>query len=487
MLRLRRIDKIQIRMQMSDMEGFAERITGSYGLMFSSIPPQQMIQILLGAEEGQRGITVVQTGGFKISQQAVMDVVNQVINRIIHVFNGSGVYQDRIFLSAALRKLGIRNGNELVKAAIDVCGVACREQELAGLSARAEKLFDKEERYVSGMERLGRSIREWISLVGRPQDRTGKGSTEFLKRTRLRVFAENLETARLEKKIFHIHPRNIYGSLNYYEMPQRLGNVDKAGDLRERMLSAVFVDLVREGVLYLNDLPGKGPRGLLDIRSAAAESVRAGTERFAAFHRAMRRTDTENHRALMQALDDGFRREIRVLKNIQDLSGWQKRDEQMRELKMSRKILSDLLKEHQDEMAETLLLSESKTLREVIKIGEQIQRYIYFLEMRHTEEAVPWKQERVQIIHAYSPGMKMNETARRTGEAETRAADHESILRESGHTDRTAVKLALSGREQKEISQIVKENLREQMGMLTEKVYGKLEQRLSAERRRRGL
>ena len=114
MLKLREpIQLHSIRPFVSGADGFAQRIIGNYELLGAHITPKELLFALNSppeAQEQQPGMTTIAVQNTMTDQRTVvMDVVNNVVNRILLSESPSFTYQDTVYLETALRKLGIED------------------------------------------------------------------------------------------------------------------------------------------------------------------------------------------------------------------------------------------------------------------------------------------------------------------------------------------------------------------------------------------
>ena len=100
-------------------EGFAERIRGNYGLMTARITPKDLLLLTVSqgppplAEGSVTNITV-NGGGQQVSRVA-LEVVNHVVNRILLSESPSFTYQDTVYVTSVLHRLGITDAREFMR------------------------------------------------------------------------------------------------------------------------------------------------------------------------------------------------------------------------------------------------------------------------------------------------------------------------------------------------------------------------------------
>ena len=92
-------------------EGFSERIQGNYGLLGARFTPNDLLFLMTEppeAAEPQAGMTVlVDQSGRQDTWNVTMDVVNNVVNRILLDGSERFTYQDQVYITTVLNRLGV--------------------------------------------------------------------------------------------------------------------------------------------------------------------------------------------------------------------------------------------------------------------------------------------------------------------------------------------------------------------------------------------
>lgn len=121
MLILKSIELASCRPFLTATQSFPERLIGNYTLGGASFTPKELF-FLLGADPQQLPevggmTTVVANTQLNNSSTVTMEVVNNLLNRIMLLDSPSFTYQDSVYLTAVLNKLGITNTQQFVKEA----------------------------------------------------------------------------------------------------------------------------------------------------------------------------------------------------------------------------------------------------------------------------------------------------------------------------------------------------------------------------------
>lgn len=92
-------------------ESFYQRLTGNYGLMTARVAPKDLLFLLTAPPElpedlgGTTSLNL--SNSFTDVRNMTVDVVNNVVNRILLDGHASFTYQDQVYITSVLRKLGV--------------------------------------------------------------------------------------------------------------------------------------------------------------------------------------------------------------------------------------------------------------------------------------------------------------------------------------------------------------------------------------------
>ena len=98
---------------------FAERMEANYQVMVSSLSPEVMLHFIAGQSdvliEGDSMTSLVSVNQKINRQQINVELVNNVLNRILAIDNSVLNYQDRTFIDTVLRRIGITDVNQFIR------------------------------------------------------------------------------------------------------------------------------------------------------------------------------------------------------------------------------------------------------------------------------------------------------------------------------------------------------------------------------------
>jgi hypothetical protein len=116
---------------------FFERIAGAYELMAMDFTPKDMLLLMFASPEtpiggvGMTSITDIEQTTY--ARSFLLNIVNNVINRVILASNQDFTYRDEIYISNVLRKLGITDTTNFLREAAQIFNEDSRTYRLTNL------------------------------------------------------------------------------------------------------------------------------------------------------------------------------------------------------------------------------------------------------------------------------------------------------------------------------------------------------------------
>lgn len=100
-------------------ESFEQRILGNYQLLQTSLEPEDFLHLVTAPPEiyfGEGGMTqLVENMNVQQNQNMKLSMINNMINRIVLAQSDTITYQDKVFISGMMRKLGIHRIQEFMQ------------------------------------------------------------------------------------------------------------------------------------------------------------------------------------------------------------------------------------------------------------------------------------------------------------------------------------------------------------------------------------
>lgn len=100
-------------------EGFYHRIADPYTMMTSKLSPEDLLHVVTTPPEyffgGEEQTNIFQQTNVHAHQENKLEVMNNLINRMMISESAHLTYQDRVYITDILQKIGIHNVNEFMK------------------------------------------------------------------------------------------------------------------------------------------------------------------------------------------------------------------------------------------------------------------------------------------------------------------------------------------------------------------------------------
>jgi hypothetical protein len=116
---------------------FYEQIAGAYDLFALQVSPEKMIHFMYGEGEipgsGSGILNEIGVSNTEITRNALINVINNIANRIVMTNEDNFSYRDEIYIENALRKMGITNTQLFLREAVSSVREGDRIQRLLAL------------------------------------------------------------------------------------------------------------------------------------------------------------------------------------------------------------------------------------------------------------------------------------------------------------------------------------------------------------------
>ena len=275
MLRLRAPIELKISAGMSkDHASDYNRMVANYSLMASDINPEEMLHVLTSPPEiylAEGGMTTV-TGTTVLNnrREENIEIINNVLNRILVSADMPLTYQDRTYISEVLRKVGIRDDRKFMNEVRQLIQETKDTNELINIYlSRPEEFRQYVENYAESLKRqeaggeeetapgetrnfLAQSIMKRLETgaiyqilanFNRSINETYVAESE-IRISEQAYTAQQILLSRIREAAFNEPPELIYKSENIYE--EEFGTEQREEkEITNDINSAVFLDLIR--------------------------------------------------------------------------------------------------------------------------------------------------------------------------------------------------------------------------------------------------
>ena len=183
----------------SSWEGFYHRIRGNYEMISMGIDREDLLHVVAAPPEvyiGEGGMTsLVNQTSIQNSQETKLEVINNLLNRVALTENVDLTYQDRVYITDVLKKLGIQNVSQFMSQ------VARMKQE----TRTTEQLISL---YWNHLEELTQLVEEY-----RHEEKTSEAVTENVRNQQEIHLHEDIMN-RLQTGALYQILHNFYSSYN---------------------------------------------------------------------------------------------------------------------------------------------------------------------------------------------------------------------------------------------------------------------------------
>jgi hypothetical protein len=316
---------------------FGERIRSNYEITAAAFSPEELLFLLVNPpetpyEEGDF-IHIAVGGARRDTQNFILSVVNNVVNRVLLSDNGAPVYQDTVYIDMALRKLGVENvalfmeqvrvlreENLNAQSLTELYGnnmrilreTLARETELRGKTVKTTEAKDETQARDRALYLHSEIYRRLdTAAIVRALARFAREASE----SRTRVDAREMRIAEMRRAVTVLalneyrreipafgagdvyYNRNLYETGDVLETPK-----DEKSVLRQALTAALLQIADNVTTSRGADRPAEGREVWLDVAEALRASARSSAERFLSFRESAALTGARREPADLRTL-----------------------------------------------------------------------------------------------------------------------------------------------------------------------------------------
>jgi len=157
-------------------DNFTERLTGNYQVIGSGLEMEDMLHFVSQPPEiylAEGGMTaLIENKNIRNTQNLKMDVINNVLNRILVSDTYRMTYQDQVFIESVLKRMGVSNVQEFIRQVQNV------RQETKNVSHLTELYWSENEAFTKLIEY--RQMQAKQRKEESSEDESGKGPESVL-------------------------------------------------------------------------------------------------------------------------------------------------------------------------------------------------------------------------------------------------------------------------------------------------------------------
>lgn len=331
-------------------EGFGERIAANYQIMGARFTPKDLLLLLVAPPEYPEtlggGTSIAMQTDIRSTQNNLLEVVNNVTNRILLMHQESFTYQDQVYITSFLQKLGLTDVNQFIREVRalteenrsvhrlltlyqdnrQLLEAAYREHKPPKLPRRRKKAAKKQEGspaepgpslHQSIYRRL--ATREIYQIVQRFQqnsaiERSAYHFTELRTAEQLRV-SSLLALTQAKDRLFPQAGAVTLRHINRYETGDLLEPPSTEQQVLGQGAAAVFLDLIDNVMVTRLDRYLAKSDSWLDIRRAVSQSAVYSLSRFESYHTGASSRHIQEHNQIRQ-MSALYREEARLVERF---------------------------------------------------------------------------------------------------------------------------------------------------------------------------
>lgn len=406
-------------------DAFNEKIRANYLMMQASFMPEDLMLLLTNQEERLEQAADITNIAVSSSASEVislkLEMLNNVVNRILLNYKDDFTYQDTVFISSILQKMGIYDISEFIRQVRNltdesrniyrmmdlysqnswlltwVSDAVRRQRERGETGAEPGEMPHPEERYYLHNEiydRLG--IAEIYDLlyslqVNQAEMQNVINLNELRLSEQLRV-ANILNLSRYKSRIFDRDSATLIHHVNRFELGDIYPPPQSEREVVERAATAALVTLIDNVLVSSLNRIARRENVWLDIKKAVTAVAENSLYRFEAYHsgQSLRNIYSPQYFELMNA---AFANEIIELSK----TVFSRAAEEIPRLQVQERTQESLEKAY-ERMQLTYVISEAERTFEVLEQLSRLEEYETILQQSRTVDS----EAAERIIRQYS-------------------------------------------------------------------------------------
>ena len=405
-------------------DGFAKRISGNYQMLEEQIEPSDMLHFITAAPElytEEAGMApLVNHYNLHNTQNASMQLINNVLNRILVSDTVQMTYQDRVFVENILMKMGVTDVREFIRQIRQTMQETNNTKELLHLyhsdtkvlqtirelqrtekqkQIKPERSEEAEEQFKINQfqqeiwnhlhtEEICQELSNLISVRYGNQIRV---SRQEMMLSEPSINAEYLTLNRMRRETFLQQQDLVYNRVNTYEAGDSNLTEETYEQTVSNMVQAVLLNAIDQIYhIRYTDFHNRSAtfQWLTDAIHVNAQNT---LQRFESYHNrpSLSREEKEEYHKSMQNFED---REITVLQKLFE----HKQEVTENRLEMQEIAQTELQYQTEENITEEQQDVIENTVREVTKEQENDHRHFYKISEKTREEEI---RKQLEIIN----------------------------------------------------------------------------------------
>lgn len=261
-------------------DNFTQRLTGNYQVIGSGLEMEDMVHFVSQPPEiylAEGGMTaLIENKSIQENQNLKLDVINNVLNRILVSDTYQMTYQDQVFIESVLKKMGVTNVQEFIRQVQNMRQESKNVNYLTDLYWTESQAFSKLLEYrqmqakqkkedgaqeVSGKESepdlwlhqnimnrlqtgaIYQEIRNYLSMSSHSHETISRAEMQISEQT---VTAQNILLNKLRNYTMMEEQPLVYHHINTYEMGDELVDYEDNRQTMSQMVQAVLLNALHQ-------------------------------------------------------------------------------------------------------------------------------------------------------------------------------------------------------------------------------------------------
>ncbi len=299
-------------------DNFTERLTGNYQVIGSGLEMEDMLHFVSQPPEiylAEGGMTaLIENKNIRNTQNLKMDVINNVLNRILVSDTYRMTYQDQVFIESVLKRMGVSNVQEFIRQVQNVRqetknvshltelywsenGAFTKLIEYRQMQAKQRKEESSEDESGKGAESvlwlhqkimnrlqtgaIYQEIRNYLSMSSHSHETISRAEMQVSEQT---VTAQNILLNKLRNYTMMEEQPLVYHHVNAYEMGDEMITYEDNRQTMSQMVQAVLLNALHQMYALRMEEISKQDNVWYRLAGAVYQAAENTFQRFDTYH-----------------------------------------------------------------------------------------------------------------------------------------------------------------------------------------------------------
>lgn len=298
-------------------ENFMQRLTGNYQVIGSGLEMEDMVHFISSPPEvylAEGGMTaLIENKNIQENQNLKLDVINNVLNRILVSDTYQMTYQDQVFVESVLKKLGVNNVTEFIRQVQNIQQeskninhltdlywsekesfselVEYRQMQARKKEAQTAEEAGKESENVLWLHQdilnrlqtgaIYQEVRNYLSTSANKHETITHSEMQVSEQT---ITAQNILLNKLRNYTMLEEQPLVYHHVNAYEMGDEINNYEDNRTVSSQMVQAVLLNALHQMYALRIDELMRQENVWYQLAGAVYHATENTLQRFGTYH-----------------------------------------------------------------------------------------------------------------------------------------------------------------------------------------------------------